>query len=59
MNFKINRIHSSTTIFHNIIIDKSVMQLCLSTNIQLNNLLILACLMTIETKLTVCLTKNI
>jgi len=59
MNFKINRIHSSTINFHNIIIDdKSVMQLYLPTNIQQNNLLVLACLMTIETKLTVC-PKNI
>ncbi|XP_025192587.1 uncharacterized protein LOC112592650 [Melanaphis sacchari] len=52
MEYEPKRIHSSTTILQNIIIDDmSVMEFYVPTNMQLNNILILACLMTIETKL--------
>lgn len=57
MNLKINRIQSTTnTLTHNIIMDEaSLLQIFIPTE-KCNSELILACLFTMETKRTVCLT---
>lgn len=59
MNLKINRIHSSTNKHTIIIDDYEVVQFSIPASNNCNDAIILACLMSMETKRTVFFKKNI
>lgn len=59
MNLKINRIHSSTNINSLIIDQYEVLQFSIPASNDCNHAIILACLISMETRRTVCLKKNI